>query len=67
MIVAEIKSSMSKPDVYIFDKKVKFYEKHEGCKVKRKIIISPKVSSDALKVAEDLNIEVYTYPHDVKL
>ena len=62
IIAGEIKSSMSKSDIYTFDKKVKFYEKKEGKKVNRKIVISPMVDSAARKVAEKLGIEVYTYP-----
>ena len=62
VIAAEIKSSMSKADLYTFDRKVSFYEKHEGRKVKRKIVVSPMVAPEALPVAEDLGIEVYTYP-----
>ncbi len=62
VIAAEIKSSMSKSDVYIFDKKVRFYEKKEGRKVSRKLIISPMVEDSAKRVAQTLGIEVYTYP-----
>ncbi len=62
VIAGEIKSSMSKSDVYTFDKKVKFYEKREGRKFKRKLIISPMVEDQAKEVAKELGIEVYTYP-----
>ena len=62
VIAGEIKSSMSKSDVYTFDKKVKFYEKRKGRKVKRKLIISPMVEDQAKEVAKELGIEVYTYP-----
>ena len=62
VIAAEIKSSMSKSDIYTFDRKVRFYEKREGRKVKRKIVVSPMVAPEALPVAEALGIEVYTYP-----
>jgi hypothetical protein len=37
----EIKSSMSKLDVYAFDRKVSFYESRHQVKVDRKIIITP--------------------------
>jgi len=65
-IVAEIKSSMSRADVYIFDKKVKFYEEKEGKKVDRKIIISPMVDPKAQEVASKLGIEVYSYPEYIQ-
>ncbi len=66
VIVAEIKSSVSKADLYAFDKKVKFYEKKAGRKVKRKVVISPMVDPRAKGVAEKLGIELYTYPDEVK-
>ena len=62
VIAAEIKSSISKADLYTFDRKVSFFEKHEGRKVKRKLIVSPMVAPEALPVAKELGIEVYTYP-----
>jgi len=62
VIAAEIKSSVSKADVYIFERKVRFYERREGRRVKRMIIISPMVAPEALPVAQNLGIEVYTYP-----
>ena len=62
VIVGEIKSSMSKSDIYAFYRKVKFYEEKEEKKVSRKIIISPMIDPRAKKVAEELGIEIYTYP-----
>ena len=62
VIASEIKSSMSKSDIYIFDRKVRFYEKQEGRKVNRKVVVSPMVAPEALQVAKDLAIEFYTYP-----
>ena len=46
-IAGEIKSSVSKADVYIFEKKTRFYEEKEGKKINRKIIISPMVDKGA--------------------
>jgi len=66
VIAAEIKSSMSKSDIYTFDRKVRFYEKREGRRVKRKLVVSPMVAPEALPVAEDLGIEVYTYPDHIE-
>ena len=66
VIVGEIKSSMSKSDVYAFYRKVKFYEEREGRKVSRMIIISPMIEPKAKKVAEDLGIEFYTYPDNIE-
>ncbi len=66
VIVAEIKSSMSKPDVYAFLKKIDFYQSKEGVKVSRAIIISPMVDPKAKEVALKNGIEVYSYADDVE-
>jgi len=63
--VIEIKSSMSKADMYIFDRKVKFFEKQQGKKVNRKLVISPMIEPKAYEVAKKLGIEAYTAPEDV--
>ncbi|WP_459875604.1 PD-(D/E)XK nuclease family protein [Desulfothermus naphthae] len=63
--VIEIKSSMSKADMYIFDRKVKFFEKKEGKRVNRKLVISPMIEPKAYEVAKKLGIEAYSVPEDV--
>ncbi|MBS1250764.1 MAG: hypothetical protein MAG431_02360 [Chloroflexi bacterium] len=60
LIVCEIKSSMSKSDMYTFEKKARFYEKRHDKTVDRMIVISPMVAPNAYKVAEDLGIELYS-------
>ena len=67
LIIAEIKSSMSKPDMYSFMKKVMFYEKRHQRQATRKLVISPMVHPAALTVAQNLGIEVYSYAEDVDL
>ena len=67
VIVCEIKSSMSRSDVYIFDRKVAFYEKLHNRKATRKIIISPMIDEYAQRIATQLEIEVYSYAEEVKL
>ncbi len=66
VIAVEIKSSMSKSDVYAFDRKVKFYEEKEKRKVDRKIIISPMIDPRAKPVIEKLGIEAYSFPDQVE-
>jgi hypothetical protein len=66
LILCEIKSSMSKGDMYIFDRKVAFYEKQHHRVVNRKLVICPMVDSRALPIAENLGIEIYSYPEDVE-
>ncbi len=65
VIAGEIKSSLSKADIAIFLKKVKFYEEKEGKSVRRKILISPMVDTSAKAFATSYEIEVYGYPEEV--
>ena len=64
MIMAEIKSSMSRSDMYTFDRKVRYFEKKLGRPVKRRLVISPMVEERAKRVAEELGIEVFSYAED---
>ena len=41
LIICEIKSSISKSEMYTFDRKVSFYEKKHNRQASRKIVISP--------------------------
>jgi len=66
VILCEIKSSMSKSDMYIFDRKATFYENRHQRSVTRKIVMCPMVDHRALPVAENLAIEVYSYSDQVK-
>lgn len=65
LIVCEIKSAMSKSDMYIFERKVRFYEKRHGRTAARKMVISPMVDDRARAVAAKLGIEVYSYAEDI--
>ncbi len=67
VIVCEIKSSMSKSDMYTFSRKVEFYKQKYQRQVNRQIVVSPMVDPTALPVAESLNIEVYSYADDVSV
>ncbi|HFQ94799.1 MAG TPA: DUF3782 domain-containing protein [Anaerolineae bacterium] len=65
LILAEIKSSMSKSDMYAFERKARFYEKRHKRKADRLLVISPMVDDKAREVAQKLGIEVYSYVEDV--
>jgi len=65
LIICEIKSSMSRSEMYTFDRKVTFYEKKRQQKATRKLVISPMVDAYALPVAQKLGIEVYSYAEEV--
>ena len=60
----EIKSSMSKSDVYTFDNKVSFYEKSHQVKVDRKLIITPMLDPRATELVKTLGMKVYTSCYD---
>jgi len=66
LIIVEIKSLMSKPDMYIFERKARFYEKHLNRKASEMIVISPIVAPNTIKVAEKLGIRIYSYADEVK-
>jgi len=66
LIICEIKSSISKTEMHIFERKVRFYEKRHQRAVTRMLVISPMVEVRAYSLAESLGIEVYTDSVDVK-
>jgi hypothetical protein len=67
IIVCEIKSNIDKAGMYIFNRKVAFYQKRHQCQVSRKLVISPMVDPLALPVAKNLGIEIYSYSEDVTI
>ncbi len=67
LIIAEIKSSISKSEMYTFEKKVRFYEERHQRKVTEIIVISPMVSPNAIPIAEKLGIKIYSSAADVPL
>ena len=66
LIICEIKSSMSRSDMYTFNRKVAFYEQRHQVKAARKLVISPMVDKYAQGVAAKLAIEVYSHAEDVE-
>lgn len=66
LILCEIKSSMSKSDVYTFWRKKEFYEQRLGRKADRSIVISPMVDPKAQTAAQKLGVEVYGFAEDVE-
>ncbi|MFO1422006.1 MAG: DUF3782 domain-containing protein, partial [Candidatus Competibacteraceae bacterium] len=65
LILCELKSSMSKSDMYTFDRKVRYYERRHQRQVQRKIAVSPMVPQPVRAIAEKLGIEVFGYAEDV--
>ncbi len=66
-ILCEIKSSISKSEMYTFWRKGEFYKGRHKRKVDRMIVISPMVDSKANKAAKELGIEVYSYADEVEM
>lgn len=66
LLICEIKSSMSKADIYIFHRKVEFYQKRHNKKASRLLVISPIVDKKALELAKKLDIHVYSYVEDIE-
>ena len=64
LILGEIKSSVSKGEMYQFEKKARFYEKLHNVKADRLIVICPMVDPKALEVAHKLGIIIYTHSAD---
>jgi len=67
LMVCEMKSSVSKGDVAIFERKVQFYEQRHQRSVTHKVIISPMVDRRALPLIEQFSIHVYYNAEDVVL
>ena len=67
LILCEIKSSISKSEIYTFWRKKDFYENRHGRKANRVIVISPMIDDSAMAVAKDLGVEVYGYAGDVRI
>ena len=60
LLICELKSSVGKADMYIFERKVRFYEQRHQCQAERMIVVSPMIDPKARKVAEKLGIETYS-------
>jgi len=59
LLICELKSSIDKAGMYIFERKARFYEQRHQRTANRLIVISPMIDSRARKVAERLGIETY--------
>jgi len=59
LILCELKSSVSKSDMHIFKRKVRFYERRHGRQANRMIVVLPMIDDRARRVGEELGIEMY--------
>lgn len=60
LIVMELKSSMTKADMYIFERKARFYEKRRNRKADRLIVISPMIDPKGQQAGQRLGIEMFS-------
>ena len=67
LILCEIKSSMSKSDLYSFWRKKNFYEDKHARKANRVMVISPMIDDHAKSAAKNLDIEIYGYAEDIRI
>jgi hypothetical protein len=59
LIICELKSSIDKAGMYIFERKARYYERRHDRRADRLIVISPMIDARALAVAERLGIDTY--------
>ena len=59
LLICELKSSIDKAGMYIFERKARFCEQRRQRTANRLIVISPMIDARARKVAERLGIETY--------
>lgn len=67
LIICELKSSIDKAGMYIFERKARFYERRHKRTANRLLVISPMIDARAKKVAERLGIETYGDSLDVEV
>jgi hypothetical protein len=66
LIIAELKSSIDKAGMYVFERKARFFERRHNRKATRLMVISPMIDPRATKVAEELGIELFSDSEDVE-
>ena len=65
LILIGIKSSVSRADMYIFERKVRFYEHRHGRTAQRLIVISPMINARVKEIGKQLGLELYADSMDV--
>ncbi|WP_296760081.1 DUF3782 domain-containing protein [Roseiflexus sp.] len=64
LIICGIKSSVSKADVYAFERKARWYEQRHARQADRLMIISPMVDARAREAARRLQIDMYSFAEE---
>jgi len=60
VVLMEVKSHVGRADVYSFKRKAEFYERVEGKKPSRLLMVTPYAEEEALRAAKHLGVEIYT-------
>jgi len=60
LVLVEVKSHVGREDVHFFRKKAEFYERVEGRKPSRLLMVTPYADREALRAAKHLGVEIYT-------
>ncbi len=66
LLICELKSSVDKAGMYIFERKARFYERRHNRQADRLLVIAPMIDAKARKVAEQLGIEMYSDADEVE-
>ena len=66
LMLCELKSSMSRADIFEFYKKTLFYEKKYNRKGDRLIVISPMVEDKAREAADKLGVKIYSFAEGIQ-
>ena len=67
VIAIEIKSSVSRGDLALFQRKVRFFEQTENITVNRRFFISPFVDPNVVELSIAMDIELYTHSLDIAI
>jgi len=67
LLICELKSSIDKAGMYIFERKARFYERRHGKQANRLLVISPMIDARARQVAGRLGIETYGDSTEVEM
>jgi hypothetical protein len=67
LIIFELKSSTDRSQLYVFSRKIAFYEKHHQRTADCKILVSPFIHPRAQELAQELGIETYGDSSEVEL
>jgi len=66
LLICELKSSIDRGGMYLFERKARFYERRHNRKADRLIVISPMIEEPAERVAKELGIETYSDSSEVE-